>query len=48
MSMELAMLAPLVWGLGGLVTVLVLTRDRHVVSEGPIRIDTTRPLRPAA
>jgi len=50
MNVELAMLAPLVWGLGGLVAVLVLVRDRHASSEGPFRIETTgsKPLRPAA
>ena len=50
MSVELASLAPLLWALGGLVAVYVLTRDRHASSEGPIRIETTgpRPLRPAA
>ena len=50
MSVELASLAPLVWALGGLVAVLVLARDPHASSEGPIRIET-RPrkrLRPAA
>jgi len=50
MNVELASLAPLVWGLGGLVAVLVLARDRHASSEGPVRIETTppEPLRPAA
>jgi len=50
MNVELASLAPLVWGLGGLVAVLVLVRDRHASWEGPIRIETTgpKPLRPAA
>jgi hypothetical protein len=50
MNVELAVLAPLVWGLGGLVAVLVLVRDRHASSEGPIRIEATgpKPLRPAA
>jgi len=50
MNVELALLAPLVWGLGGLVAVLVLVRDRHASWEGPIRIETTgpKPLRPAA
>jgi len=50
MNVELASLAPLVWGLGGLVAVLVLARDRHASSEGPTRIETTgpKPLRPAA
>ena len=50
MNVELAMLAPLVWGLGGLVAVLVLVRDRHASREGPIRTETTgpKPLRPAA
>jgi len=50
MSVELASLAPLLWALGGLVAVYVLTRDRHASSEGPIRIETTgpKPLRPAA
>ena len=50
MNVELALLAPLVWGLAGLIAVLVLVRDRHSSSEGPIRIETgaTRPLRPAA
>jgi hypothetical protein len=50
MNVEVAMLAPLVWGLAGLIAVLVLVRDRHSSSEGPIRIDTggARPLRPAA
>jgi hypothetical protein len=45
---ELAMLAPLAWGLGGLVAVFVLTRDRDASAEGPIRIEATRPLRPVA
>jgi hypothetical protein len=50
MNVELALLAPLVWGLGGLVAVLVLVRDRHASWEGPIRIETSgpAPLRPAA
>jgi len=48
MNVELAMLAPLVWGFGGLIAVLVLVRDRHASSEGPIRIETAKPLRPAA
>jgi len=50
MNVELASLAPLVWGLGGLVAVLVLARDRHASLEGPVRIETTppEPLRPAA
>src|SRR5438132_1547004 len=50
MNVELALVAPLVWGLGGLVAVLVLVRDRHASWEGPIRIETTepKPLRPAA
>ena len=48
MNVELATLAPLVWALGGFVAVLVLTRDRHVSVEGPIRIETTKPVRPAA
>jgi len=50
MNVEFALLAPLVWGLGGLVAVLVLVRDRHASWEGPIRIETTgpKPLRPAA
>jgi len=50
MNVELASLAPLLWGLGGLVAVLVLARDRHASSEGPTRVETTgpKPLRPAA
>ena len=50
MNVELALLAPLVWGLGGLVAVLVLARDPHAASEGPIRIEprSRKPLRPAA
>ena len=48
MNVDLAMLAPLVWGLGGLVALLVLVRDRHAASEGPVRIEVTRPVRPAA
>ena len=50
MNVELVSLAPLLWGLGGLVAVLVLVRDRHASSEGPTRIETTGPkrLRPAA
>ena len=50
MNVELAMLAPLVWGLAGLIAVLVLVRDRHSSSEGPMRIETgaARPLLPAA
>ncbi len=50
MNVELALLAPLVWALGGLVAVLVLARDPHASSEGPIRIEASapNPLRPAA
>ena len=46
--MELAALVPFVWGIGGLVAVLFLTHDRHASAEGPIRIEATKPLRPAA
>ena len=46
--MELATLAPFLWALGGLLAVILLTRDPHVSAEGPIRIETTRPFRPAA
>ena len=50
MNVELALLAPLVWALGGLVALLLLARDRHASAEGPIRIEVTapKPLRPAA
>jgi len=50
MNVELALLAPLVWGLGGRGAVLDLARDPHASSEGPIRIETRahKPLRPAA
>ena len=50
MNVELAVLAPLLWGLGGLVAVLVLARDPHASLEGPTRIETRahKPLRPAA